>query len=162
MATITKTRYVQPYDVMELWAGSKSSAGYGQIRIGGKLVYVHRLTAELFIESPLPKNCEVCHKCNIPACYEPEHLYIGDKKSNMRDASLVRQLYGQATDVSGTRSNASRFSKSDLKRIYLLKKVGRTLTEIADIFKTSKTNVWKFVSGKTYKNELKEIKNEVD
>lgn len=66
------------------WHKARSSAGYGQKSVDGKVLYVHRLEYEKH-HGPIPKGMVVRHRCDNPACYNIEHLEIGTQKENMRD-----------------------------------------------------------------------------
>jgi hypothetical protein len=46
---------------------------------------------------PIPKGKMICHHCDNPACVNPEHLYLGDGKSNKQDC--IRR--GRAVWLSG-------------------------------------------------------------
>jgi len=72
-----------------LWPRSVVSAGYGVLRIGkrpGKLLYLHRLAWELWC-GPIPDSLFVLHRCDVPRCFNPDHLFLGTHADNMRDAS---------------------------------------------------------------------------
>ena len=66
------------------WDGARSSAGYGQIRFGGKVVFTHRLAWALHNGAD-PTGKVVRHKCDNPPCLNPEHLEIGTQKDNAHD-----------------------------------------------------------------------------
>jgi hypothetical protein len=55
-----------------LWQGSLSQ-GYGQVSLGGKSYYVHRLVYEQFC-GPIPADMELHHLCDNTNCVNPSHL----------------------------------------------------------------------------------------
>lgn len=72
-----------------LWLGSTNPDGYGRfnIKIGYykyRLVQPHRFSWELFY-GPIEDNTQVLHKCDIPACINPDHLFLGTISDNMKD-----------------------------------------------------------------------------
>lgn len=78
-----------------LWTGVKNDAGYPMIWKDGKAVRAHREIYKLF-KNDLTDELMVCHKCDIPSCVNPEHLFIGTHLDNNRDAkSKLRNAYGE-------------------------------------------------------------------
>lgn len=63
--------------------------GYGQIVYFRKHYYAHRVSAHLYLGLNLNSIIEqACHKedvCPNKHCFNPEHLYVGDYSSNLRD-----------------------------------------------------------------------------
>lgn len=57
---------------------------YPSIRFNGKIWRGNRLVYSLVHNLDLGKNL-VLHTCDNPRCLNPEHLYLGDHKQNMRD-----------------------------------------------------------------------------
>lgn len=47
--------------------------GYGQISIGGKRYYTHRVVFESVV-SPIPTGLVLDHLCSNPSCCNPSHL----------------------------------------------------------------------------------------
>lgn len=66
------------------WQKSKNKNGYGQIRLGKTMVRTHRLSYQLF-KGPIPVKMHVCHSCDNPSCINPDHLWVGTQKDNMKD-----------------------------------------------------------------------------
>lgn len=71
-----------------IWTGAKRNKGYGAF------VYVknnnvvqgraHRYSYELHF-GEIPNGAFVLHKCDNPACVNPEHLFIGSNQDNVDD-----------------------------------------------------------------------------
>lgn len=76
------------------WPRSCTRAGYGQIsrKIDGsqRLLYAHRVAYEI-ANGSIPKGMEVRHKCDNPACFNPNHLCIGTHAQNMHDMATRRR-----------------------------------------------------------------------
>jgi hypothetical protein len=72
-------------DTCWLWIGGTNGAGYGQVRIIGKAILVHRLSWMIY-KGKIPKRMLVCHKCDTPNCWNPHHLFLGMHKDNADDA----------------------------------------------------------------------------
>jgi hypothetical protein len=74
-----------------IWPGAKNSKGYGSIgvRVEGRTklqsTSVHRVMA-MVRYGPIPAEALVCHTCDVRACCNPKHLYVGDHLTNARDA----------------------------------------------------------------------------
>ncbi len=67
-----------------LWTGPKAGKGYGVQSVKGKLQYVHRLVAaEAF--GPIPPGMVVAHKCDVPNCINPDHLFVCTQLENLAD-----------------------------------------------------------------------------
>jgi hypothetical protein len=69
-----------------IWKGA-TVRGYGVRKVGGrqgKVLYVHRMVCEA-VHGPA-KGRLALHRCNHPLCYNPEHLYWGDKRQNAEDS----------------------------------------------------------------------------
>lgn len=68
------------------FAGARNAEGYGVIRDdAGKLALAHRIALAARLGRPLEIGKLACHRCDIPWCIRPAHLYEGTKEDNERD-----------------------------------------------------------------------------
>jgi len=67
-----------------LWSGAKHVYGYGHLRKDGKLLKTHRVAWEMY-RGAIPDGLCILHKCDVPACINPDHLFLGTKTDNNRD-----------------------------------------------------------------------------
>jgi hypothetical protein len=75
-----------------LWHGAVNKHGYGRFRVrslaDGKhaLALSHRHAYEL-AHGPIQEGMVVRHKCDVPACVNPDHLKVGTRAENQQDMS---------------------------------------------------------------------------
>lgn len=68
------------------WTRATTAGGYGRMSYQNHVYRVHRLAAHLWLGLDLADSITiVCHHCDNPTCFNPEHLYLGDQKSNVAD-----------------------------------------------------------------------------
>ena len=67
-----------------LWIGVKNKKGYGQYSINDRPGLAHRKSWTIF-KGEIPNKLFVCHKCDVTSCVNPEHLFLGTNKDNMKD-----------------------------------------------------------------------------
>jgi len=75
-----------------IWLGCVCKDGYG--RLGdvpkGTPQLPHRKAYEQFV-GPIPASMKVCHRCDTPSCVNPDHLFLGTQKDNLRDMFAKRR-----------------------------------------------------------------------
>jgi len=80
---------VEKTETCWLWLGAKSDFGHGRFRISRKKEHrAHRFSWMLH-NGEIPLGLVVCHKCDIPACVNPDHLFLGTMRDNTAGSKLT-------------------------------------------------------------------------
>jgi hypothetical protein len=133
------------------WQGRKYSNGYGEITTGGRKYRVraltHRFSYEVFF-GEIGSGLMVCHKCDNRACVNPEHLFLGTAKDNMRDASKKgRLLTGDAMRRAqagkmpyGEKHHRAKYTEAQALQVLSLRNAGLKAKQVAE--KTGYSYSW--------------------
>lgn len=124
-----------------LWTASKSHNGYGVIwikDIGN--VRVHRFSWELHV-GPIPDGLCVLHKCDVPACVNPEHLFLGTRKDNAAD------MVKKGRSLVGVRNSNAKLTP-DI--IVLIRAATGSMDQIAERFDVCQRTICQIRNRKTW------------
>lgn len=76
-----------------LWLGRKWPFGHGVWVVDGIRHTASRVAWFYTHGCFPPKNIFVCHKCDVPACCNPNHLFLGTAKDNHDDAEHKGRIH---------------------------------------------------------------------
>lgn len=108
-----------------LWQGQTDRKGYGRFTPAGRhpsgcgnQLMAHRYSWEI-THGPVPVGLWVLHRCDRPACVNPDHLFLGDALSNVQDMDRKgRRVAVGFPGVSNPRSIVSAADAAEIRRLY--------------------------------------------
>lgn len=74
-----------------IWKLGKGRGNYGKVTWKSKTYAAHRFSFLAF-KGEISHKMQVCHSCDNPSCVNPDHLWLGTQKDNIRDAKLKKRL----------------------------------------------------------------------
>ena len=114
---------VNKTDTCWLWIGAVSGNGYGNtVMPDGSWRGSHLVSFELH-NGAIPDGLNVCHSCDVRACVNPAHLWLGTQSENLID--MVQKKRHRPNPLLGEDSPASKLTEADVLAI-------RTSNEPAD------------------------------
>lgn len=129
-----------------LWRGLLNRGGYGlcHTRGDGRVVFAHRHAWEL-ANGRVPRRRYVLHRCDVRACVNPRHLFLGTLADNNADA-LAKGRY-----AFGERSGNSRLTWRAVWRIRALAARGVRNKDLSARFDIPSSLVSTVVAGTAWK-----------
>lgn len=127
---------VEKTDGCWLWTGAVAQFGHGKIIDwpSGKYKSTHRVSWEL-AHGPVPMGMQVCHRCDVPRCVRPDHLFLGTQADNLAD------MRSKGRAPVGDRNGQARLSDDDVRLIHAAVKAGERTRDIAVRFGIGKGHV---------------------
>jgi hypothetical protein len=130
------SKYVkEPETGCWIWTACLSGGRYGAFAFRGKIVGAHRVSYIMNV-GEIPDGLCVLHKCDTPACVNPEHLFLGTKKDNTLDAMV------KGRNVKGVTHGQTHLTEQNIREIRSLVSHGAlTQKQIADMYNVDRTTV---------------------
>lgn len=128
---------VQGADDCWLWKEATTNGGYGVCNYNGVKQYSHRIAYKL--EKDDPGKLFVCHKCDTPACVNPNHLFSGTCKDNTQD------MISKERGLLGVKNGMSKLTEKDVIQIRKYREQGMSYGSIAKLYKVHPPAIYKIV-----------------
>lgn len=122
---------IVPWSGCWLWEKALLKDGYGASHIprtlaaGSRSRRAHRLSYEAFT-GQIPDGMMVLHKCDVPACCNPEHLFLGTSADNSAD------MKAKGRQARGDGNGRAKLTESDVRDVLQRLAAGEKQQSIAD------------------------------
>jgi hypothetical protein len=143
-----------------IWPYGRRQKGYGGASLNGQKMAASRAMCILAHGSPPFDHAEAAHRCGVPACVNPNHLYWATPQQNSDDQIV------HGTRSSGEARPTAKLSADDVAMILSDNRIHRLVAEDFGVSRTTvaaikRGAVWTSVTGlpnkRTYQAKLKSV-----
>jgi len=124
-----------------IWFGTYSGP-YGRLGLEG----AHRVSFRVF-RGPVTPGLYVCHRCDVPACVNPDHLFLGTPDENMQDKKRKGRSACGSRNGGGTKLH-----ERDVPIIRALLAGGMSQASIGSRFGVSHRVIGRIGQGRTWRH----------
>lgn len=123
--------------------------GYAQVREAGKTEYHHRVVycKANGVSLEAIRGAVVRHKCDNPACVNPEHLELGTHKDNTQD--MMKRGRNKYWHRQGSKIQTAVLTELD---VLAIRASSKTQVQLAKQYGVTQANISAIVSRKTWKH----------
>lgn len=118
------------------------------MRIDGKPYAVHRVSAHLAHGLDLGSGLKALHQCDVPRCFNPDHLFVGTQKDNVHD--MFKK--GRENHAKGERVNTAKLRANDVQEIRKRHANGQSASSLSREYGVSSVNIDCIVHRRTWKH----------
>ena len=133
-----------------VWTGYCDIKGYGHVKVDGKIVKVHRISAIVHELLPPGSRLHVLHHCDNPPCFNPAHLFAGTNADNVRDR--VRKGRNWRNQVRGAHHGRRKLTAEQVSEIRQFLSAGMTAPDIATRYDVHFGTIYDIKSGRHWKD----------
>jgi hypothetical protein len=117
-----------------LWRGPVNAKGYGVISKKSGESLAHRLAYRI-ARGDIPEGMSVLHRCDVPNCVRPEHLFTGTVADNNAD------MRAKGRHATGERNHLSRLTAATAAAIRAAAGSHRSIAEHFGVHQTTVTRI---------------------
>lgn len=138
-------------DACWLWTACLNTSGYGRFSLNGRPTGAHRVSwliehGHLSVVTSVTDPVCVLHRCDVPACVNPRHLFLGTQHDNCVD----REKKGRGGQPKGTRNGRSTYTPELVMQMRRDYANGMSFRQIAKRYGLGHAGVKSAIWGRTW------------
>jgi hypothetical protein len=133
-----------------LWVGGKNQDGYGVYFGGVPRLLAHKESYRHLV-GEIPVGMCVLHRCDVPLCVNPDHLFLGTRAANAHDRNEKGRTSRESRNVGRDHPHAL-LNEEKAVEIVLLRRGGEDMHSIAARFGVGYDTVRSVVNGKRWQH----------
>jgi hypothetical protein len=118
-----------------LWTAGVNDHGYGMFKLGPRAITASR-AAYLLTHGDIPAGLQVCHRCDVRLCVNPDHLFLGTPLENAADC------------VRKGRQRGHHWTAAQIEALVQRRIRGEELRDLGREFGVSHTAIWKLTRAR--------------
>jgi len=129
---------------------NKTGMGYGWVYFQGKNMGAHR-ASWIFHNGEIPDKLFVCHKCDVPHCLNPDHLFLGTARDNVLD--MINKGRKAPSAFIGRNREKNSQAKLNVAQVIEIKKMLNqkvSFSKIGSLYNVSKSTIGSIKCGKNW------------
>ena len=142
-----------------LWQAAKTEKGYGVFGIEGLTKKAHRVAFEL-TRGKIPTGLCVLHRCDTPACCNPDHLFLGTRAENNADMvakgrhvpGSTKTPFPQCSYRHGEGHHAAKMTRQKVAAMRKDREAGISFSKLGEKYGVNGSAAYKICSGLLWKD----------
>jgi len=144
-----------------LWTAAKTEKGYGVFSVARRTFKAHRISYEL-LHGPIPKDLCVLHRCDVSACVNPNHLFLGTRADNNADMLAKGRHIAGGTHCGDSSTNGmypkgsahhnAKLTADLVREIRSARAAGMSFAKLAKKYRLSTGYVFRLINRGTWRD----------